>query len=84
MKKKDINGKINIENKRPDRIVMVNDKVIIIDYKFGEENKGYKDQVNEYVDLIKKMGYKNVEGYLWYVEQGKIENVKYYNSSKSR
>ena len=55
---------------------MVNDKVIIIDYKFGEENKGYKDQVNEYVDLIKKMGYKNVEGYLWYVEHGKIENVK--------
>ena len=84
MKKKDSNGKINIENKRPDRIVMVNDKVIIIDYKFGEENKGYKDQVNEYVDLIKKMGYKNVEGYLWYVEQDKIENVKYYNSSKSR
>lgn len=78
MKKKDINGKINIENKRPDRIVMVNDKVIIIDYKFGEENKGYKDQVNEYVDLIKKMGYKNVEGYLWYVEQSKIENVKLY------
>ena len=76
MKKKDAEGKISIENKRPDRIVMVNDKVIIIDYKFGEENKKYKNQVKEYADLIKKMGYKNVEGYLWYVEKSEIENVK--------
>ncbi|MEE0084558.1 MAG: Dna2/Cas4 domain-containing protein, partial [Paludibacteraceae bacterium] len=60
----------------PDRIVMVNDKVIIIDYKFGDENNKYKNQVKEYAELMKKMGYKNVEGYLWYVEQGKIENVK--------
>ena len=76
MKKKDAEGKISIENKRPDRIVMVNDKVIIIDYKFGEENKKYKNQVKEYADLIKKMGYNNVEGYLWYVEKSEIENVK--------
>ena len=76
MKKKDAEGKISIENKRPDRIVMVNDKVIIIDYKFGEENKKYKNQVKEYADLVKKMGYKNVEGYLWYVEKSEVKNVK--------
>jgi len=73
MKQRDSKGKINIENKRPDRIVMVDGKIIIVDYKFGEKNNKYKDQVNEYADLIKKMGNDNVEGYLWYVEQGEIE-----------
>lgn len=73
LKRKNTQGKVEIENKRPDRIVMVDGKVIIIDFKFGEKNDKYKDQVKEYAYLIRKMGYENVEANLWYVEKGEIE-----------
>ena len=73
LKKKNTQGKVEIENKRPDRIVMVDGKVIIIDFKFGEKNDKYKDQVREYAYLIRKMGYDNIEANLWYVEKGEIE-----------
>lgn len=80
VKKKDSKGKITIENKRPDRIVMVNDKVIIIDYKTGypseSSKKEYRKQVKEYSDLMTKMGYTNVEANLWYLESGEIEKVE--------
>jgi CRISPR/Cas system-associated exonuclease Cas4 (RecB family) len=59
--------------KRPDRVVVKSGKVIVIDYKFGEkESKNYLSQVKKYVNLIKEMGYKDVTGYIWYVEFDKI------------
>ena len=73
MKRKDENGKIIIVNKRPDRIVLVNGKTIIVDFKFGEEHKKYNAQIREYAGLMRQMGYSNVEAYLWYVEKGEIE-----------
>ena len=51
------------------------DKVIVLDYKFGKEEKSYDPQVRNYVNLIRTIGYKNVEGYLWYVESDRIEKV---------
>ena len=63
-------------SKRPDRIVIFPNNVCIIDYKFGNiASKKYKKQVKEYVSLVSQMGYKNVQGFLWYVELGKIEAV---------
>lgn len=73
--KKRENGRLKVESKRPDRVVMVDGKVIIIDYKFGDEFVKYEGQVKEYAELMKKMGYGNVEAYLWYVEKGEIEVV---------
>jgi ATP-dependent exoDNAse (exonuclease V) beta subunit len=59
--------------KRPDRVIIKSGKVIVIDYKFGEkESKSYLSQVKKYVNLIKEMGYKDVTGYIWYVELDKI------------
>ena len=64
---------------RPDRVLIGDDKVIVIDYKFGQlKNAKYNRQVMHYVDLIKQMdaGYKKVEGYLWYVSKGsELERV---------
>ena len=61
---------------RPDRVMIKNDQVTIIDYKFGENrNEHYFRQVHNYLELIRKMGYRNVSGYLWYFELGKIEEV---------
>ena len=63
-------------SKRPDRVMISEDKVVVIDYKFGEiQDKRYHNQVKNYMKLIRQMGYEKVEGYLWYVELGTIESV---------
>jgi ATP-dependent helicase/nuclease subunit A len=58
--------------KRPDRIILKDDRAIIIDFKFGVEKPGYINQVNNYRKLMNEMGYKKVEAYLWYVDINKI------------
>lgn len=63
-------------SKRPDRVMILEDKVVVVDYKFGEiQDKRYHNQVKNYMKLIRQMGYEKVEGYLWYVELGTIESV---------
>ncbi len=61
--------------RRPDRIIIRDGKAVIIDFKFGEENQRYADQVRQYRKLLADMGYKEVEVYLWYVDRNKIVNV---------
>ncbi|MCC8155306.1 MAG: UvrD-helicase domain-containing protein [Tannerellaceae bacterium] len=63
-------------SRRPDRILISGKQVSVIDYKFGEqkENK-YRKQVRKYMDLIYRMGYRDIKGYIWYVELGEIEAV---------
>jgi len=64
-------------SKRPDRVMISDDKVIVIDYKFGEiQDKRHHNQVKNYMKLINQMGYERVEGCLWYVELEKIEAIK--------
>lgn len=63
-------------SKRPDRVMIKKDEVVVVDYKFGEkQDKRHQEQVKSYLRLIRKMGYEKVNGYLWYVELGKIEAV---------
>ena len=58
---------------RPDRVVLHPDgRVDIIDYKFGQDQKKYRYQVRDYVNLYRKMGYEKVAGYLWYLEDNLI------------
>lgn len=61
---------------RPDRVIVKNKQAVVIDYKFGavEENK-YLRQVRSYCTSLKEMGYKNVKGYIWYVQLEKITEV---------
>ena len=60
---------------RPDRVVKTGDKVIIIDYKFGEHYRKYEHQMNRYADLWRRMGHADVSAYLWYVQTGEIVPV---------
>ncbi len=59
--------------KRPDRVMIKDDTAIVVDYKFGyKESKIHKDQVEEYMSLLKQMGHKEVSGYIWYIKTNKI------------
>lgn len=61
---------------RPDRIMIGNDRVIVVDYKFGEaEESKYIRQVRYYMQRIQEMGYENISGYIFYVKLGKIVQV---------
>ena len=58
--------------KRPDRIMLKGDEVIVIDYKSGEkELDKYHYQVGSYVKELKLCGYSNVKGYIWYTQTNK-------------
>ena len=52
---------------RPDRVVVTDNGVIVVDYKFGSHRAVYETQVARYVQLYRKMGYASVRGFLWYV-----------------
>lgn len=62
----------SIQSRRPDRVMTDEDKTIVVDFKFGIEKEDYLYQVKEYMDLLRRMGRKNVCGYIWYVYENKI------------
>lgn len=65
----------NMQTRRPDRVMMKNGKVVVVDFKFGKKKENYRKQVREYMDLLGTMGYRNIEGYLWYVFSNELEQV---------
>ncbi|KAA6334581.1 ATP-dependent helicase/nuclease subunit A [termite gut metagenome] len=62
------NGKLC--TRRPDRVMIKGDEVVILDFKFGEQREEHSRQVREYMTLLTQMGHRNISGYLWYVEKG--------------
>ena len=50
-------------------------KAIVLDYKFGAPNPKYHRQVREYMEVMRLLGYREVEGYLWYAQQAELECV---------
>ncbi|MFB6340308.1 UvrD-helicase domain-containing protein [Saccharicrinis sp. FJH62] len=61
---------------RPDKVILKDKVVQVIDYKFGEiDNPKYHRQVASYKSLLNRMGYADVKGYLWYVAMDKIVEV---------
>lgn len=63
--------------RRPDRVMTLGrERAVVVDYKFGAlRREGYHEQVREYMELLRGMGYADVEGYLWFVELGEVERV---------
>lgn len=61
---------------RPDRVVVMDGEVKVIDYKFGEHHRRYERQVRRYMDMWRRMGYENVSGYLWYLDSGNIVELR--------
>ncbi|MDE6216129.1 UvrD-helicase domain-containing protein [Bacteroides sp.] len=63
--------------RRPDRVMMREGEIVVVDFKFGKPDKKYNKQVQGYMQLLSRMGYaaEDIRGYLWYVEEEKIEEV---------
>lgn len=61
--------------RRPDRVMTDGESVVVVDFKFGRERSEYVTQVQEYMDLLTAMGYKNIKGFLWFVYSNKIVQV---------
>ena len=60
---------------RPDRVIIRAGAATVLDYKFGERHGGYRKQVARYMEMLRQMGYENVDGYLWYAAENNIEKV---------
>lgn len=56
-----------LQTRRPDRVIRDGNKMIVIDFKFGKESSAYNVQIDEYVDLLRNMGYE-AEGHIWYLQ----------------
>lgn len=68
----DINGRIQ----RPDRILIKDDSVLLLDYKFTlEQSDKHVEQILKYKDLLKQMGYVNVQPYLFYAVRKELKMV---------
>ena len=61
---------------RPDRVLIGENELIIIDFKFGKPKEEHHDQVRRYQQAFVDMGYPNVKGFLWYVYPNKVVEVK--------
>lgn len=62
-------GETEVISRRADRVVIRPDGgVDIIDYKFGKPETKHQKQVKEYAELYRRMGYKDVRAYLWYID----------------
>ena len=52
----------------PDRLVFDGNKVIVIDYKTGDEEPKHKTQINNYANTLKQMGYEVLDTELIYTK----------------
>ena len=58
---------------RPDRVVVRNGSVTIVDYKFGEKDSRYSRQVGKYASIYRRMGWSSVSTAIWYVNSDLVE-----------
>ena len=64
------------DTRRPDRVLIKGSEAVVVDYKFGlHEKNAYVNQIEDYIRLLQRMGYRQVVGYLWYVELERIVKV---------
>ncbi len=60
---------------RPDRVVRLKDRIIILDYKTGSKSDKHKIQLRQYMNIYRDMGHQKVEGILVYLEGEEVVEV---------
>lgn len=66
----------NVLVHRPDRVITDGSETIVIDYKTGRQSDSHVRQVENYMELLRQMGYPNVKGYLWYMNRKDIVAIE--------
>jgi hypothetical protein len=62
--------------RRPDRVLINDDRAIVVDLKFGQEVlPEHRKQVIEYSCILSDMGYRHTEAWLWYVMLNQVIQV---------
>lgn len=61
-----------MQTRRPDRVMRKDGQVVVVDFS-SEEERAYRAQVQEYMDLLTQMGYTHIRGFLWYVFANELE-----------
>ena len=64
------------EERRPDRVMMDEQKIVVVDFKFGTPHAEHQQQVRDYIQLLSEMHPQPIEGYLWYIFSNQIIPVK--------
>ena len=62
------------KNLKPDRVVVFNNEVYLLDYKTGEKNQKHQNQINDYASVLQEMNYTIAKKVLVYIGE-KIEVV---------
>lgn len=66
-----------VTEQRPDRVMTLGDRAIVLDYKFGAMNERvYIPQVRRYMLLMRELGFAHVSGYIWAAEDNELIPVK--------
>lgn len=60
---------------RPDRVVLLKDQTIIIDYKTGKQYEKHRKQMDAYAAILQDMGYPNVQKVLLYLDEEEAKTV---------
>jgi ATP-dependent exoDNAse (exonuclease V) beta subunit len=61
--------------RRPDRLMIKEGEITLLDFKFGEPSENHLRQAAGYRELLEEMGYGNVRSYLWYVEKDTVQEA---------
>ena len=64
------------ETLRPDRVLIKDNKAIIIDFKTGKEHPSHSRQVTGYAKALEKMNFLSIEKYLLYIGEKRILRVQ--------
>lgn len=60
---------------RPDRVITDGVKATIVDYKTGKKRESDVEQVNNYAEILSKMGYRDIKKYLVYIGEEELVEV---------
>ena len=60
---------------RPDRCIVQNDQIILIDYKTGKMDPKHDLQMKNYLNLVLELGYASCKAVLVYITESKIKEV---------
>jgi ATP-dependent helicase/nuclease subunit A len=61
---------------RIDRLLIKDKHAIIVDFKTGDKKKSDEEQVLDYINVLRQMNFTNVEGYLLYLRDKQVLEVK--------